>query len=254
MPVAGLEPARPCGHRHLKTARLPIPPHGLPGATTRQSGAGWVVCMSWTLAGGAGRSRGHDRESVSHGTLADKMKPFHATTVLSVRRGPDVALGADGQVTMNDVVAKADAVKVRKLDDGGAEGAGVLIGFAGSAADAFALLEKFETQLRDSPANIKKASIELAKLWRTDRMLRRLESMLVVADRACSLLVSGSGDVIEPGDGVLGIGSGGAYATAAARAICRHTEQAPREVVQHGLEIAAELCVYTNENISVLTL
>ena len=184
----------------------------------------------------------------------DKMSHFHATTVLSVRRGSAVALGADGQVTMNDIVAKADAVKVRKLDDGGADGAGVLVGFAGSAADAFALLERFENNLKDSPANIKKASIELAKLWRTDRMLRRLESMLVVADRACSLLVSGSGDVIEPGDGVLGIGSGGAYATAAARALCRHTEQGPEDVVRHGLDVAAELCVYTNNNISVLTL
>lgn len=182
------------------------------------------------------------------------MQQFHATTVLSVRRGPEVALGGDGQVTMNDTIAKADAVKVRKLEDGGAEDAGVLVGFAGSAADAFALLEKFETKLKDSPANIKKASIELAKLWRTDRMLRRLESMLVVADRACSLLVSGSGDVIEPDDGVLGIGSGGVYATAAARAISRHTDQPPADVVRHGLEVAAELCVYTNGNISVLTL
>lgn len=182
------------------------------------------------------------------------MSGFHATTVLSVRRDADVAIGADGQVTMHDVVAKADAVKVRKIDEGGAEGAGVLLGFAGAAADAFALLERFEAKLKDSPANVKKASIEMAKLWRTDRMLRRLESLLVVADRACSLIVSGSGEVIEPSDGVLGIGSGGAYATAAARALLHHTDQSPADIAQHALDIAGELCIYTNTNINVLTL
>ena len=155
---------------------------------------------------------------------------------------------------MESVVAKADAVKVRKLEGLGAEGAGVLIGFAGSAADAFALLEKFEATVKDSPANIKKAAIELAKLWRTDRMLRRLESLIVVADRSCSLLVSGSGDVIEPSDGVLGIGSGGSYATAAARALARHTDQDPESIVRHAMTIAGELCVYTNTNITVLSL
>ena len=184
------------------------------------------------------------------------MKPpvIHATTVLAVRQGQQVAVGGDGQVTMESIVAKADALKVRKLDGLGAESAGVLIGFAGSAADAFALLEKFEATVKDSPANIKKAAIELAKLWRTDRMLRRLESLIVVADRACSLLVSGSGDVIEPSDGIIGIGSGGAYATAAARALTRHTDQAPEVVVRHALTIAGELCVYTNTNITVLSL
>lgn len=186
--------------------------------------------------------------------MPNALPTFHATTILSVRKGQDIALGGDGQVTLEHVVAKADAVKVRKLSEGGAENAGVLVGFAGSAADAFALLERFETKLKDSPANIKKAAIELAKLWRTDRMLRRLESLMIVADRACSLLVSGSGDVIEPTDGILGIGSGGSYATAAARALARHTEQPCEKIVEQSLQIAGEICIYTNTNIKVLTL
>ena len=155
---------------------------------------------------------------------------------------------------MDQVAAKADAVKVRKLDDVGADRAGVLVGFAGAAADAFALLERFEARLKESPANTKKAAIELAKLWRTDRMLRRLESLLVVADRACSLIVSGSGEVIEPTDGVLGIGSGGAYATAAARALVEHTQQTPQQIVRHAMQIAGGLCIYTNTHITELTL
>jgi ATP-dependent HslUV protease subunit HslV len=180
--------------------------------------------------------------------------PFHATTILCVRGERQVAMAGDGQVTMQDVVAKADAVKVRRLDDVGAEKAGVLVGFAGSAADAFALLDRFETKLKDSPANIKKAAIELAKLWRTDRLLRRLESLLIVADRSCGLIVSGSGDVIEPSDGVLGIGSGGAYATAAARALVRHADLPPAEVVREAMTIAGELCIYSNTQVTVLTL
>lgn len=183
-----------------------------------------------------------------------RMSQFHATTVLCVRRGSNVAIGGDGQVTMQNVVAKADAVKVRKLPEGGADNAGVLVGFAGSAADAFSLLEKFEAQLRDSPQNIKKASIELAKLWRTDRALRRLESLLVVADRSCGLLVSGSGDVIEPTDGIVGIGSGGAFATAAARALLRHTDHDAEAIVRYSMEVAGEICIYTNTHISVLSL
>ena len=182
------------------------------------------------------------------------MNDFHATTILSVRRDQRVAIGGDGQVTMDKIVAKADAVKVRKLDQGGAGDAGVLVGFAGAAADAFALLEKFEARLKDSPGNIKKAAIDLAKLWRTDRMLRRLESLLIVADRSCSLIVSGSGDVIEPTDGVLGIGSGGAYATAAARALRVHTDLPPEAIVREAMSIAGELCIYTNTNITTLTI
>lgn len=182
------------------------------------------------------------------------MHVFEGTTILSVRRDDQVAIAGDGQVTMDKVVAKADAVKIRKLDGVGVESAGVLIGFAGAAADAFALLERFEAKLRDSPANIKRAAIELAKQWRTDRALRHLESLIIVADRGCSLIVSGSGDVIEPTDGILGIGSGGAYATAAARALINHTDMSSRRVVEVGMQVAADLCIYTNSHISVMDL
>lgn len=175
-----------------------------------------------------------------------------STTILSVRRDGVVSLGGDGQVTMNDTVAKADAVKIRRLEP--AAGHAVLVGFAGSAADAFALMEKFEAKLKDSPGNVKRAAIELAKLWRTDRMLRRLESLLAVADREASLLVSGQGDVIEPSDGIIGIGSGGAYATAAARALLKHTDMPAELIVREALGVAGEICVYTNTNISVETL
>jgi len=179
---------------------------------------------------------------------------IRSTTVLCVRRGDKVAIAGDGQVTMNNAVAKADAVKVRKLDDFGAGAKGVLVGFAGAAADAFALLERFQRHLQDSPQNVKKAAVELAKQWRTDRALRRLESLLVVADAEVSLLVSGTGDVIEPSDGVIGIGSGGTFATAAARALLAHTEQGPSDIARHGLEIAGELCIYSNTNITLLDL
>jgi len=153
---------------------------------------------------------------------------------------------------MNDTVAKADAVKVRRIE--AAKGHPVLVGFAGSAADAFSLLEKFEGKLKDSPGNVKRAAIELAKLWRTDRALRRLESLLAVADAESSLLVSGQGDVIEPSDGIIGIGSGGAFATAAARALMENTDLDADKIVSEGLRIAGELCVYTNTNATVLTL
>jgi ATP-dependent HslUV protease subunit HslV len=178
----------------------------------------------------------------------------HATTVLSVRRDRQVAMAGDGQVTLGETVAKADAVKVRTLEQYGAEQAGVLVGFAGAAADAFTLVERFEDHLKDSPANIKKAAVELAKQWRTERALRRLESLLAVADRECSLLVSGTGDVIEPSDGILGIGSGGSYATAAARALVHHTDQSPRDACQHAMQIAGEICIYTNTNITTVSL
>ncbi len=155
---------------------------------------------------------------------------------------------------MSDVVAKADAVKVRKLEGLGVDKAGVLVGFAGAAADAFALLERFEAHLKETPANVKKAAVELAKQWRTDRALRRLESLLVVADRSVSLLISGTGDVIEPSDGVIGIGSGGSYATAAARALLTHTDQEVQHIARNALQIAGELCVYSNTNLTVLSL
>jgi ATP-dependent HslUV protease subunit HslV len=157
-----------------------------------------------------------------------------------------VALGGDGQVTIRDTIVKADAHKVRRLYDDK-----VLVGFAGSAADAFALLEKFEAKLDEHQGNVLRAAYELARDWRTDRVLRRLESLLAVADRTTSLLISGSGDVIVPTDGVIGIGSGGPYAVSAARALLRHTALQPAEIVCKALEIASEICVYTNQNIHV---
>lgn len=175
-----------------------------------------------------------------------------ATTILSVRNGPLVALAGDGQVSLGETIAKADAVKVRKLDNLGAAGAGVLVGFAGSAADSFALLERFEAALKSSPANLMRAAIELAKQWRTDRVLRRLESLLIVADRSQTLMISGQGDVIEPSDGVCAIGSGGPYALAAARALLRHTDMSPADVCRAAMRIAGEICVYTNEAVSLV--
>ena len=154
------------------------------------------------------------------------MNEVRATTVLSVRRDRTVAMAGDGQVTVGETIAKADAVKVRRLEEMGAESAGVLVGFAGSAGDAFALLDRFESKLKESPTNLMRAGIELAKLWRTDRLLRHLQSLLIVADRAKTLTISGQGDVIEPSDGVCAIGSGGPYALAAARALLKHTDLA----------------------------
>lgn len=182
------------------------------------------------------------------------MQTWRATTILSVRQDARVAVGGDGQVTIGETIAKADAVKVRKLDDVGAETAGVLIGFAGSAADAFALLERFEAKLKESPTNLMRAAIELAKLWRTDRMLRRLESLLVVADRAKTLMISGQGDVIEPSDGICAIGSGGPFALAAARALMKHTQLSPAQLCEEALRTAGEICIYSNDSLTVLEL
>lgn len=180
------------------------------------------------------------------------MSDYHGTTILSVRREGGVAVAGDGQVTMNETVAKADAMKVRRLTP--SPDHTVLVGFAGSAADAFALLERFEGQLKESPGNVKKAAIELAKLWRTDRMLRRLESLLAVADEQYSLMLSGQGDVIEPTDGVIGIGSGGAYATAAARALLAHSDLPADQLAEQAMRIAGDLCIYSNTHITVETL
>jgi len=182
------------------------------------------------------------------------MPTFHGTTILSVRRDRGVALAGDGQVTLGRTVAKQDAVKVRKLDDVGADRKGVLVGFAGSAADAFALLERFEAKLKESPTNLLRAAIELAKLWRTDRDLRRLESLLAVADREKSLMISGQGDVIEPSDGLLAVGSGAAYALAAARALLEHTSLDARAICANAMKIAGEICIFTNTNITVISL
>jgi ATP-dependent HslUV protease subunit HslV len=170
-----------------------------------------------------------------------------STTVLSVRRGNEVAMGGDGQVTMGDTVVKADAKKIRRLGEKGE----VICGFAGGAADAFALMERFEAKLKASSGNIRRAAVELAKAWRTDRVLRRLQSVLAVADVEASLIISGAGDVIEPTDGVLGIGSGGPYARAAAAALVRHTDLSAEEIVQRALAIASEICIYSNDKIIV---
>jgi ATP-dependent HslUV protease subunit HslV len=175
-----------------------------------------------------------------------KILEWHGTTILSVRRDGRVALGGDGQVTLGTTVMKADAVKIRRLLDGQ-----VLVGFAGSAADGFALLERFETKLRDFPNNVPRAATELAKLWRTDRMLRRLEAMLVVADARTSLLLSGSGDVIQPSDGILATGSGGGYALASARALLAHTRLSAAEIVRESLLIAGGIDIYTNGHLTV---
>jgi len=171
---------------------------------------------------------------------------MHSTTVLTVRRDGQVAIGADGQVTMGETIVKADATKIRKLMDGK-----VIVGFAGSAADAFSLLERFEAKLEEFQGNVARAATELAKDWRTDRILRRLESLMAIVDKDISLIVSGQGDVIEPSDGVIGIGSGGAYAVAAAKALLNNTKMSAREIVTEALQITGDICVYTNKNVAV---
>jgi len=175
----------------------------------------------------------------------DKPK-WRSTTILSVRRGTDVALGGDGQVTLGDTIMKADTKKIRWMLDNK-----VLVGFAGSTADAFALMERFEAKAKDFPGNIPRAATELARDWRTDRVLRRLEALMVVVSAEHSLLLTGQGDVIQPSDGIIGIGSGGSYATAAARALMRSTDLKPAEIVKQSLQIAAEIDIYTNTEIVV---
>ncbi len=172
-----------------------------------------------------------------------------STTILTVRRNKQVAMGGDGQVTLGEVALKHDAVKIRTLVEGR-----VLCGFAGSAADSLALLERFEARLNESKSNIKRAAIALARDWRTDKILRRFEAILAVADADTSLIVSGSGDVIEPSDGIIGIGSGGAYAISAAKALLAHTKLSAGDIVKTALEIAGELCIYTNKNIHIETI
>lgn len=177
------------------------------------------------------------------------MKNIRATTIVAVRHRDRVALGGDGQVTLGDTVIKATAQKVRKLKDGR-----ILAGFAGSVADAFTLFEKFEEKLERYPGNLPRAAVELAKDWRTDRYLRRLEAVLAVADQNHLFLISGDGNVIEPDDEVVAIGSGGSYALAAARALKEHSELSAPEIVRRALEIAGDICIYTNRNITVLEL
>src|SRR5262245_52856879 len=174
---------------------------------------------------------------------------FHGTTILTVRRDGRVALGGDGQVSIGDSVVKASATKVRTL-----KGGKVLAGFAGSVADALTLYEKFEEKLDRFPANLPRAAVELAKDWRSDRVLRRLEALLVVADLEHSFLLSGSGELIEPDDGIVAVGSGGNFALAAARALLTVDELSAREIVQRSLDIAADICVFTNRNVTILEL
>jgi len=174
------------------------------------------------------------------------MEPFHGTTILSVRRKGQVALGGDGQVTLGNVVIKAGARKVRRLYQDR-----ILAGFAGGTADAFTLFERFEAKLEKHQGNLLRSAVELAKDWRTDRILRRLEAMLAVADRDTSLVLTGAGDVLEPEHGIIAIGSGGAFAQAAARALLENSELGAEAIVRKSLAIAGELCIYTNQNIVV---
>ncbi|HEY3801432.1 MAG TPA: ATP-dependent protease subunit HslV [Kofleriaceae bacterium] len=171
---------------------------------------------------------------------------IHSTTILSVRRGPRVVVAGDGQVTLNNTVVKGGAKKVRRLGDGRAIG-----GFAGSAADGIALFERLEDKLAGQRSPLRRAAVELAKEWRTDRALRRLEAMLVVADSEGTYILSGSGDVIEPDDGVCAIGSGGGFALAAARALMKHTELEPRAIAETAMHIAADICIYTNTQLTI---
>ena len=174
---------------------------------------------------------------------------FHGTTIVSVRRRNCVALGGDGQVTLGNIVIKATARKVRRLHQDR-----ILAGFAGGTADAFTLFERFEAKLEKHQGNLTRSAVELAKDWRTDRMLRRLEAMLAVADREASLIITGSGDVLEPERGLVSIGSGGAYAQAAAQALLENTELAAPDIVKKSLEIAGDLCIYTNQQHVIETL
>jgi ATP-dependent HslUV protease, peptidase subunit HslV len=171
---------------------------------------------------------------------------IHATTILSVRHGGRVVMASDGQVTLGDAIVKHGARKIRRLYNDR-----VLAGFAGSAADSFALFSRFEAKLDQYRGNLERSAVELAKDWRTDRALRRLEAMLVVADERSTFLLSGTGDLIEPDDGIIGIGSGGNYAMAAARALARHTEIDARAIAEIAMGIAAEVCIYTNANLTI---
>jgi len=171
---------------------------------------------------------------------------FHATTILAVRQDDRAVLAGDGQVTLGNTVVKQGARKIRRLYNDN-----ILAGFAGSAADSFALFARFESKLEQYRGNLERSAVELAKDWRTDRALRRLEAMLVVLDKRSMFLLSGTGDLIEPDDGIIGIGSGGAFAQAAAKALARHTALGPREIAQHAMTIASEICIYTNGNLTI---
>jgi ATP-dependent HslUV protease subunit HslV len=177
------------------------------------------------------------------------MEQYHGTTIVSVRRGDLVAIGGDGQVTLGNTIVKGTARKVRKLYNGQ-----VLAGFAGATADAFTLFERFEEKLEKHNGHLTRAAIDLTKDWRTDRVLRRLEAMLAVADKTASLIITGNGDVLEPEHGLIAIGSGGAFAQSAALALLHNTELAPEVIVKKSLEIAGDICIYTNQNHTIETL
>lgn len=177
------------------------------------------------------------------------MEQFHGTTILCVRRGQQVALGGDGQVTLGNLVMKGSARKVRRIYQNK-----VLVGFAGSTADAFSLLDRFEGKLEKHHGHLLRAAVELAKDWRSDRILRRLEAMLIVADAESTFIITGNGDVLDPEDGIAAIGSGGAYAQAAAQALYQHTESDARTIVEQSLGIAGELCIYTNKQLLIETI
>ncbi|MCZ6803725.1 MAG: ATP-dependent protease subunit HslV [Proteobacteria bacterium] len=174
------------------------------------------------------------------------MEQYRGTTILSVRRDDHIVIGGDGQVSLGDTVMKGNARKVRRLFN-----ERIIAGFAGGTADAFTLFERFEAKLQKYQGNLMRSAVELAKDWRTDRMLRRLEAMLCVADKTTSLIISGNGDVIEPEDHTMAIGSGGQYAKAAARALLENTDLGAREIVEKGLGIAADICIYTNQNLTI---
>jgi ATP-dependent HslUV protease subunit HslV len=181
--------------------------------------------------------------------MSESAPVFHGTTIVCVRRGDQVAIGGDGQVTLGHVVIKGTARKVRKLYKDQ-----VLAGFAGATADAFTLFERFEAKLEKHQGQLGRAAIELTKEWRTDRVLRKLEAMLAVADRHQSFIITGNGDVLEPEDGIVAIGSGGSYAQSAAKALLVHTELSPESIVRESLKIAGDLCIYTNQNHTIETL
>jgi ATP-dependent HslUV protease subunit HslV len=181
--------------------------------------------------------------------MTPEPQQFHGTTIVSVRRGDKVAMGGDGQVTLGGTVVKSTARKVRRIHHDR-----ILAGFAGATADAFTLFERFEAKLDKHQGNLLRSAVELAKDWRTDRMLRRLEAMLAIADRETSLIITGNGDVLEPEHGLLAIGSGGGYAQAAALALLQATELDPAAIVKKSLEIASEICIYTNKNHVIETL
>ena len=179
--------------------------------------------------------------------MSDAIPRIRATTILAVRREGKVAIGGDGQVTVGDTVMKSHAQKVRVI-----KGGKIVAGFAGAAADAMTLFEKFEEKLERYPANMPRAAVDLAKDWRSDRVLRRLEALLIVADKEHGFIISGTGELIEPDDGILAIGSGGSYALAAARALFDNTTLDAKEIVKRSMHIAGEICIYTNTNISIL--